>query len=87
VLGGKVVSANLDEIKKMPGVKQAFVVKRPDITAYVRCPVIPTWWTASPSWPTPGGMRNKARKALKVKWDEGRAPAAAAPPSRRTPTR
>ena len=27
VLGGKVVSANLDEIKKMPGVKQAFMVE------------------------------------------------------------
>ena len=32
VFGGKVVSANLDEIKKLPGVKNAFVVERPDIT-------------------------------------------------------
>ena len=30
VLGGKLVNANLDEIKKLPGVKQAFVVKGPD---------------------------------------------------------
>ena len=29
VFGGKVVSANLDEIKKMPGIKHAFVVDGP----------------------------------------------------------
>jgi isoquinoline 1-oxidoreductase subunit beta len=70
VFGGKVVSANLDEIKKMPGVKNAFIVERPDITD----PVLPgdpglesgiaivadTWWQA-----------NTARKALKVTWNEG----------------
>jgi len=70
VFGGKVESANLDEIKKMPGVKQAFVVERPDITS----PIIPgdpglengiailadTWWQA-----------NEARKKLQVKWNEG----------------
>ena len=32
VLGGKVATSNLDDIKKMPGVKHAFVVERPDIT-------------------------------------------------------
>ena len=32
VFGGKVASANLDEIKKLPGVSDAFVVERPDIT-------------------------------------------------------
>jgi len=70
VFGGKVVSANLDEIKKMPGVKNAFIVERPDITD----PVIPndpglesgiaivadTWWQA-----------NTARKKLQVTWNEG----------------
>jgi isoquinoline 1-oxidoreductase subunit beta len=70
VFGGKVESANLDEIKKMPGVKQAFVVERPDITT----PILPgdpglengiailadTWWQA-----------NEARKKLQVKWNEG----------------
>ena len=35
VFGGKVVSANLDEIKKMPGIKNAFVVERPVITEAV----------------------------------------------------
>jgi isoquinoline 1-oxidoreductase beta subunit len=70
VFGGKVVSANLDEIKKMPGVRHAFVVERPDITD----PVIPndpglesgiaivadTWWQAQ-----------QARKKLQVTWNEG----------------
>ncbi len=58
VFGGKVAAHNLDEIKKLPGVRHAFVVERPDITE----PVAP--WrsraskTASPSWPIPGGTRN-----------------------------
>ena len=70
VFGGKVVSANLDEIKKMPGVRHAFVVERPDITD----PIIPgdpglesgiaivadTWWLAQ-----------SARKKLQVTWNEG----------------
>ena len=37
VFGGTVVSANLDEIKKLPGIKDAFIVKQPVITA----PVLP----------------------------------------------
>jgi len=35
VFGGKVVSANIDEIKKLPGVRTAFIVTRPDITDVV----------------------------------------------------
>jgi isoquinoline 1-oxidoreductase beta subunit len=42
VLGGKVASANLDEIKKMPGVKQAFVVDRPEFTDTLSA-AIRTW--------------------------------------------
>lgn len=71
VFGGKVESANLDEIKKMPGVTDAFLVERPDITEAV-LPGDPglengiailasTWWHAQ-----------AARKKLVVKWDEGK---------------
>jgi isoquinoline 1-oxidoreductase subunit beta len=69
VLGGKVASANLDEIKKMPGIKNAFVVDRPDLTAISGRPgdlvsgvaiLGETWWHAQ-----------NARKALKVTWNEG----------------
>lgn len=71
VFGGKVVSANLDEIKKMPGIKNAFVVEQPVPTDAV-LPGDPglengiailgeTWWHAE-----------NARKKLKVTWDEGR---------------
>jgi isoquinoline 1-oxidoreductase beta subunit len=70
VFGGKVVSSNIEEIKKMPGVKNAFVVTRPDITD-VTLPGDPglengiailaeTWWHAQ-----------SARKKLVVTWDEG----------------
>ena len=70
VFGGKVVSANIDEIKKLPGVKNAFVVTRPDITDTVIpgdpglengvAIVAETWWHAQ-----------SARKKLQVNWDEG----------------
>jgi isoquinoline 1-oxidoreductase subunit beta len=70
VFGGKVVSSNIDDIKKLPGVKNAFVVTRPDITDTV-IPGDPglengiaiaaeTWWHAQ-----------SARKKLQVNWDEG----------------
>ena len=35
VLGGKVMSSNIDEIMKMPGVKTAFVVERPEVNDVV----------------------------------------------------
>jgi len=70
VFGGKVVSANLDEIKKMPGVRHVFVVDRPDITDTVLpgdpglesgiAIVADTWWQAQ-----------SARKKLQVTWNEG----------------
>jgi isoquinoline 1-oxidoreductase beta subunit len=74
VLGGRVVSANLDEIKKMPGVKQAFIVRGPDFKDIpLRYPdlvdgvavLADTWWQAQ-----------QARKALKVEWNEGAAASA-----------
>ncbi len=70
VFGGKVAKANLDEIRKLPGVKQAFVVERPRVTDAV-LPGDPglengiailaeTWWHAQ-----------SARGQLQVTWDEG----------------
>jgi isoquinoline 1-oxidoreductase beta subunit len=70
VVGGKVVSSNVEDIKKMAGVKQAFVVDRaaPQGTTLLQDPglvsgiaiLAETWWHAQ-----------AARKALKVEWNEG----------------
>ena len=70
VFGGKVVSANLDEIRALPGIKHAFVVDslvkpgpvvdgEPGREGGVAI-VADTWWAAQ-----------SARKKLNVKWDEG----------------
>jgi isoquinoline 1-oxidoreductase beta subunit len=71
VFGGKVKSANLDEIKQMPGVRDAFVIERPVPTENVLpgdpglengiAIVADTWWQAQ-----------TARKKLQVTWDEGK---------------
>ncbi len=63
VFGGKVVGANLDAIKSLPGVHHAFVVEgttnlnglMPGVAI-----VADSWWRA-----------DKARRRLDVKWDEG----------------
>lgn len=70
VFGGKVVSSNIEEIRKMPGVKHAFVIERPDITDAVIpgdpglesgiAIVADNWWLAQ-----------AARKKLQVTWNEG----------------
>jgi isoquinoline 1-oxidoreductase beta subunit len=71
VFGGKVASSNIEDIKKMPGIKNAFVVERPDVPMESVIPGDPglengivilgeTWWHAQ-----------AARQKLQVTWTEG----------------
>jgi len=74
VFGGRVVSANLDAIKAMKGVKHAFIVEGkpmpgsfpnylnddPGLEAGIAI-VADSWWAAK-----------SAREKLEVKWDEGK---------------
>jgi isoquinoline 1-oxidoreductase subunit beta len=74
VFGGKAVSANLDAIKAMKGVKHAFIVEgKPNPSNFPNylnddtgleagvAIVADSWWAA-----------NSAREKLEVKWDEGK---------------
>ncbi len=64
VFGGKAVSANLDEVKALPGIKHAFIVDAAgqgnNSLASGVAIVADSWWLA-----------NNARRTLKVTWDEG----------------
>lgn len=64
VFAGKVVSANTDEIKALPGVVDAFVVKQvgTDLMGLMDgvAIVADDWWTAK-----------EAARKLKIQWDEG----------------
>ncbi|MBS0559557.1 MAG: xanthine dehydrogenase family protein molybdopterin-binding subunit [Proteobacteria bacterium] len=72
VFGGKVKSANLEAVKALPGVHDAFIVRASEANRAGHAEgvadgvaiVAKNWWTAQ-----------KARGTLKVEWDEG--PAAA----------
>ncbi len=64
VFGGKVVSANLDRIKQLPGVKDAFVIEgTTDLKGLQPGVAI----LADSTW-----SAFKARQQLKVTWDEGK---------------
>jgi isoquinoline 1-oxidoreductase beta subunit len=63
VYGGKVVSANLDEVRALKGVKGAMIVRGGTALEGLLDGVAilaDSWWTA-----------NRARQTLKVVWDEG----------------
>ncbi|HEX5216662.1 MAG TPA: molybdopterin cofactor-binding domain-containing protein [Vicinamibacterales bacterium] len=63
VFGGKVGSANIDELKTLPGVKHVFIV---DPAVVGGGPVGGVAIVADSFW-----AAQKARQALKVTWDEG----------------
>jgi isoquinoline 1-oxidoreductase beta subunit len=70
VFGGRAVSANLDEIRKLPGVRHAFIVQAPAqgggrggggaSPASGVAIIADNWWLAQ-----------SARRSLRVTWDEG----------------
>jgi isoquinoline 1-oxidoreductase beta subunit len=66
--GGKVKSANLEEIKALPGVKDAFVVEGTGLPAQAGQVMPGVAIIATSTWAT-----FSARKALKIEWDESEA--------------
>ena len=66
--GGKVKSANLDEIKAMPGVKDAFIVEGSGLPAQAGQVMPGVAVIATSTW-----AAFSAKKALKIDWDESEA--------------
>jgi isoquinoline 1-oxidoreductase beta subunit len=68
VFGGRVKSANVDAVKALPGVRDAFIVRAseanpggdPDGVSDGVAIVAKSWWAA-----------NRAREKLAIEWDEG----------------
>jgi isoquinoline 1-oxidoreductase beta subunit len=69
VFNGKVKSANLDDIKKLPGVRHAFIIDGniPTSTTYGSDGLEPGIAIVADSW----WQAQTARKSLKVEWDLG----------------
>jgi isoquinoline 1-oxidoreductase beta subunit len=77
VFGGKAVSANLDDIKKLPGIKHAFIVDAPAPPAAGARgggagggPAV-NWASGVAIVADNWWLAQNARKSLKVVWDEG----------------
>lgn len=77
VFGGRATAANLDEIKKIPGIRHAFIVEPP---APAAAPAGggrggggggATWASGVAIVADNWWIANNARKSLKVTWDEG----------------
>ena len=85
VFGGKVVSANLDAIKALPGVRRRLHRACQRGESERRSAGCCT--TASPSWPKAGGWRTRRARSLRSPGTKARSPPKAAPASPRNATR